>query len=189
MTPLPMTETNQSSTSPAILRNLRVASPCSADWGEMVGNEKSRFCPSCRKNVYNLSTMTTTEAASLIQEKEGRLCVRYYQRTDGTVLTQDCPVGIARIHRRILRTFAACIVGIVAVLSAFGEFFRLSNDQQPWIIGRLQVWASRFAPSVSTPEAKLGAIVPPPVDQTVPSPTQPSMPVIMGDMRVSSEAR
>ena len=40
--------------------------------------------------------MTEEEALKLVEEREGRLCVRFYQRRDGTVLTTDCPVGAAK---------------------------------------------------------------------------------------------
>src|SRR5262245_30602687 len=39
------------------LARLRIASPCSADWDEMTGDDRVRFCGRCRKNVYNLSEM------------------------------------------------------------------------------------------------------------------------------------
>jgi len=77
------------------LESVSVASPCHADWDAMRGDERARFCPSCAKNVYNLSAMTTVEAQSLIAEKEGHLCIRFFQREDGTMLTADCPVGAA----------------------------------------------------------------------------------------------
>jgi hypothetical protein len=38
--------------------------------------------------------MTEEEALKLVEEREGRLCVRFYQREDGTVITRDCPVGM-----------------------------------------------------------------------------------------------
>ena len=36
---------------------LRVASPCSADWDRMQGNERVRYCPQCKLNVYNFAAM------------------------------------------------------------------------------------------------------------------------------------
>lgn len=62
----------------------------------MEGDDRVRFCPECELNVYNLSAMTEEQALALVQEREGRLCVRFYQREDGTVLTSDCPVGAHR---------------------------------------------------------------------------------------------
>ncbi len=98
-----------------VLPNLRVASPCRADWSEMTGDDRVRACGSCNKNVYNLSEMTRDEAEALILEKEGRLCVRYFQRKDGTILLKDCTVGVAQKRKR--RLFAA---GAAAVLAGGG---------------------------------------------------------------------
>ncbi len=74
-----------------LLANVRIAAPCPANWNEMVGGERVRYCRSCEKNVYNLSEMTRNEAEKLLQTHEGHLCVRYYQRADGTIKTNDCP--------------------------------------------------------------------------------------------------
>lgn len=83
------------------IENIRVASPCTASWNKMEGDDRVRFCGSCQKSVYNLSAMNRLEAEQLVAEKEGRLCVRYYQRHDGTVLTSDCPVGLLAVRRKI----------------------------------------------------------------------------------------
>ncbi|MDI1482341.1 hypothetical protein [Polyangium sp. y55x31] len=96
-----------------LLSRVEVAAPCPADWASMVGDDRTRFCPSCEKNVYNLSALTAQEAEQLIREKEGNLCVRYFQRKDGTVMTDDCPVGVRR--RRVRRSVAAAAVTVGAV--------------------------------------------------------------------------
>src|SRR3954447_6761233 len=90
---------------------IRVASPCHARWDDMRGDHQARFCNQCQKNVYNLSALTAPEAAALIKSKEGNLCVRFYQRPDGTVLTEDCPVGLARAWQRT-RNLALAGVGM-----------------------------------------------------------------------------
>jgi hypothetical protein len=99
-----------------VLDNLHIAAPCSEDWAKMTGDARTRFCASCEKNVYNLSEMTRAEAEALLIEKEGKLCVRYYQRTDGTILTADCPVGVKRRRRR--RRVVAAAFGAVSALAA-----------------------------------------------------------------------
>ena len=93
-----------------VLDNIRVATPCSAEWAKMTGDEKVRACGDCKKNVYNLSDMTRDEAEALIIEKEGKLCVRYFQRTDGTILLKDCMIGVRRKRRRRLFAFGAAAV-------------------------------------------------------------------------------
>ena len=95
-----------------VLANIRVASPCRADWNEMTGDERVRMCGACSKHVYNLSGMTRDEAEALIIEKEGKLCVRYFQRKDGTILLKDCTVGVAQKRkRRIIAAGAAMLLG------------------------------------------------------------------------------
>ncbi len=85
---------------PVRLESLRIATPCAADWNDMKGDEFVRFCGRCEKNVYDLSALSRLEAEQLVAEKEGRMCVRFYQRADGTVLTNDCPVGVRRERLR-----------------------------------------------------------------------------------------
>ena len=103
------------------LDDIQVASPCPAEWGDMVGSDTVRFCASCQKNVYNLSGMKRDEAVDLLRATEGRLCVRFFRRADGTVLTEDCPVGIAAVLRRAKRMTlgaAALSLGAVAAVLA-----------------------------------------------------------------------
>ncbi|MCM3903645.1 MAG: hypothetical protein ND866_18245, partial [Pyrinomonadaceae bacterium] len=83
------------------LDHVRIAAPCKVDWEQMIGTERVRFCGQCKLNVYNLSSMTKTEAESLIAQTEGRLCVRFYRRTDGSILTKNCPVGLRAMRQRV----------------------------------------------------------------------------------------
>jgi len=69
---------------------LQLEYKCPVDWKKMSGDERIRFCGKCKQNVYNISKLTRDEAVSLINEKEGDLCVRFYQRKDGSVVTRDC---------------------------------------------------------------------------------------------------
>src|SRR5262249_27747369 len=86
------------------LDRVKIAAPCSADWNQMYAfrDERVKFCSQCNLNVYNLSAMTRSEAEALITTTEGRLCVRFYRRPDGTILTQNCPIGLKAIKRRIV---------------------------------------------------------------------------------------
>jgi hypothetical protein len=72
---------------------LDFASECDASWEDMKGDERVRFCGECKLNVYNLSEMTAEEALALFKKTEGRVCVRAFERPDGTILTKNCPVG------------------------------------------------------------------------------------------------
>lgn len=120
------------------LKNLKVASPCSADWDRMAGDERKRFCGDCKLHVYNLSGMTTYDAENLLRLSEWRLCVRYFQRADGTVLTQECPVGWARVKRRLSMASAAVFglfisfVGLFGVMSMFGRKNVVMGEMIPY---------------------------------------------------------
>jgi hypothetical protein len=98
-----------------ILENLRIASPCSADWDDMQGDERVRLCGKCEKNVYNLSALSRDDAERLVREREGRLCVRLYRRSDGTVLTADCPVAVER--QRLRQRVWARVSGLAAAMA------------------------------------------------------------------------
>lgn len=106
-----------------MLDSMKIASPCSADWDQMVGDDKVRYCGKCEKNVFNLSAMTREEAEVTVLAKEGDLCVRLYQRHDGTVLTQDCPVGVRRKRLRLAGVLAigSSLAGAAAAMLVGSE--------------------------------------------------------------------
>lgn len=112
------------------LDNIKIASPCSADWREMYGDARKRFCADCKLNVYNLSEMTKTEAESFLINSEGRVCVRLYRRADGTVLTQDCPVGWAKVKQRVSRITTAAFSMVAGFFGGFAAFSQFTNIDQ-----------------------------------------------------------
>jgi hypothetical protein len=113
------------------LDHVDVAAPCPADWDAMIGNNQVRFCGQCELNVYNLSGMSRDEAENLISGTEGRLCIRFYRRKDGTILTANCPVGLGAIRRRLTRRAKAtvsAILGFLAGVSSYAGVRGLSAD-------------------------------------------------------------
>jgi hypothetical protein len=96
----------------SVLNRVRVAAPCAESWEAMPGGDRVRSCERCRHKVYNLSEMTAADAAKLVQEAEGRLCVRFYQRTDGTIMTRDCPVGLQAVRARVAKAFSAAFAAV-----------------------------------------------------------------------------
>lgn len=104
------------------LDRIRIAAPCSVGWERMVGDDRARFCDQCNLNVYNISSMTRKQAETLIASTEGRLCVRLYKRTDGTVITQDCPVGLRALRRRVSRVAGATFTALMSFcMSIYGQ--------------------------------------------------------------------
>lgn len=102
------------------LDHVQVAAPCKADWNQMIGSEQVRFCGLCKLNVFNLSGMSRLEAEALIARTEGRICVRFYRRFDGSIITQDCPVGLRAIQRRVSYLTKAILAAGLTFLASIG---------------------------------------------------------------------
>lgn len=101
-----------------LLDHIRLAQPCPASWEQMRGDDRVRSCDLCKLNVYNLSALSRDEAETFIAAREGQqVCVRLYRRADGSVLTQDCPVGLRALRQRVARRAGATIA---LALSLFG---------------------------------------------------------------------
>lgn len=115
-------------TSLSIINEIEIATPCPADWEQMLGDDKVRFCGQCEKHVYNFSAMTAAQIGEVIEETEGVFCGRLYRRADGTVLTADCPVGLAEKARLAARRAArrglafAGLLGVSLISGAAGFF-------------------------------------------------------------------
>lgn len=99
----------------------------------MDGDDHVRFCRECNRNVYNLTAMTEREAKRVVEEREGRLCVRFYQRQDGTVLTSDCPVGGKRSFVLAGARAALAVATVAAGISALSACN--PADEQPVNMG------------------------------------------------------
>lgn len=160
------------------LANVKVASPCSADWEQMAGDDRKRFCGDCKLHVYNLSGMTTYDAENLLRLSEGRLCVRYYQRPDGTVLTQDCPVGWARVKRRLSVAAAAAFGLFISFVGLFGAAVMFGLGRKAPVVGKI-VW-TKPTPEPDGP-ALMGALpMPSPTPRVSPSPKPGKREVMVG---------
>lgn len=177
------------------LEDVRVATPCRADWDKMQGDDRARFCGSCTKHVYNLSDMTRADAERLIAEKEGHLCVRFYQRADGTMLTKDCPVGITQRRRpfwALTGGFAALMASAVAVFGGSADASTPVQHVSPNVPWRSSVEQWREVPllgsvvNMVSPPAVMGAMapcpMPAPTPTATPAPDEPDIPPIMGEI-------
>jgi len=86
----------------------------------MMGDERVRFCSACSLNVYNLSAMNRSEAETLIARSEGRLCVKFYRRRDGSIITRDCPVGLRAIRDRVSYLTTAIASAVLSFMAGVG---------------------------------------------------------------------
>lgn len=108
-----------------VLNRIYNAAPCDADWNKMKGDDSKRFCGDCKLNVYNISSMSSRDARKLIKTTEGRLCLKLYRRKVGTIITDNCPVGLRKIRDRIkkvaMTVLLACVwLGLISDASAQG---------------------------------------------------------------------
>ena len=148
------------------LDNVRVAAPCPADWGKMADDERVRYCDRCSLHVYNLSGMTRREAEALVTSAEGRLCVRFYRRPDGTVLTRNCPVGLSALKRRAARAAAATLTAVLGFFAGLGLNFGVDRALAPSVMEESAVpappipEAPAFTPAAEEPVAFMGDIAP-----------------------------
>jgi hypothetical protein len=134
-----------------VLDNLRVATPCPARWDQMTGDDRVRHCNQCDKSVYNLSGMTRDEAEALVIERNGKLCARYYQRRDGTIIFSDC-----KRDRPYFWLAAGAAAVLTAGIGAAGAMSQLPPPEQ-----------------LPVPRVQLGTPPPPPLVQPSPHLSQP----------------
>ncbi len=145
------------------LDDIDIASPCRAAWDDMNGSDTVRHCGLCQLNVYNLSGMSRDEAEELIQQNEGHVCVRFLRRSDGTVLTQDCPVGLAAVRRKLRRAAMRCAALLALIFLApfsCGRKHQTPDSSTPPVIEDPVPWMGEVALPAETPQRMLGRLKP-----------------------------
>lgn len=96
------------------LNVLEVPNPCPVPWESMEGDDRVRLCRKCVKQVYHLSNMTRAEAEKIITESEGSLCVQFWRRADGTVVTQDC--ALVRVAKQAGNAVGLAVMSVLTVV-------------------------------------------------------------------------
>jgi len=135
----------------------------------MAGDDAKRFCGKCEKHVYNLPLLTPNELVDLIEMTEGKFCGRIFARKDGTVLTNDCPVGLTAKLARARRKKAVGAGGAIAALC--------------FTAGAAILAASWGGAEIAPPRMVAGEMMPieQPIEPQVPE--EPEM--LMGDIDIS----
>lgn len=122
-----MTETESKN----LLERVFIASPCGASWDAMDGTDRVRNCGDCSRQVFNLSDMSGSEAEKFLKANGTSHCLTFYRRKDGTIMTDDCPVGLRKIRNAVrrFRRIAAVFLGtIFSTMAAFAQ----SNQAGQW---------------------------------------------------------
>lgn len=116
-----------------LLDNLVIASPCSIAWDAMTGDNRKRLCGGCSRYVHNISDMTRDEAETFLQENGTSRCMIFYRRFDGTIMTDDCPVGLRKIRdacRVTCRVAASFLVMLLSIPGAIAQQLQSNQAQQ-----------------------------------------------------------
>src|SRR5262245_26062554 len=102
-----------------LLSQVQISVPCHLSWDSMSGDDRTRFCGSCKLNVYNVAGMTRPEAEALLRNANGRVCLRIYRRPDGTILTANCASVLWRKSvRKAGFAIAAALTLVTGLLGA-----------------------------------------------------------------------
>jgi hypothetical protein len=166
------------SSSPAnviALHRIDIDTPCTASWANMKGDDRVRHCGDCNKNVFNLSAMPEAEAAALLAGNvDGELCVRFFRRKDGTVMTSDCSTSVRAATRRTLRKLPA-VAGAAMMAMSVGA--AAADGPKP------------PAPPVEVHEAMPTMGAPPAVQAEPPAATPTVLPpTLMGRIQIAPKA-
>jgi hypothetical protein len=179
-----------------LLQRIYVASPCNVPWESMQGDEHVRHCASCDKDVFDLSSLTREEAEALLIEKKGKLCAQYYRREDGTILTADCEVGVAKKKRArrkaavVAGAFAAAAAGAIAGAFAMTKNERveegcaMQHDPASTTPAQPSQWTTTVTPAPPRGETVRGEVAFEPVSHPPQSPPRPNHPAVRGMLRV-----
>lgn len=106
----------------SLLDNISIAAPFSVGWDNMSRTEKIRFCNQCSKNVYDISAMSESEAMKFLAAQETTPCLRLFRRTDGTIIFDNCPVGLRRVRNRVKRSMKFVSTILVTIISSVAAF-------------------------------------------------------------------
>jgi hypothetical protein len=165
------------------LDRLQIASPCSARWEDMSGDDRTRHCEQCSLKVHNISGMKRPEAEAFLAAalgpgaSTGRVCARFFRRADGTIITADCPVGIAALRTKARRAAArmAAAVGLTTLVAwAAAQQSRSTPFAGTQPLATIAAWLRQPVAPPATLMGKIafmGDIAPPPA--AVNAPIQP----------------
>jgi hypothetical protein len=84
----------------------------------MAGDDLVRFCTECKRYVYNFSALQDKEIEEIVSRREGRLCARFYQLTDGTMVTRSRVEGVRRTMWRLSGVATAALAAMASIAPA-----------------------------------------------------------------------
>jgi protocatechuate 3,4-dioxygenase beta subunit len=140
------------------LDQLIVASPCSESWDAMSGDERSRFCASCRRTVHDFRFLSPREIEARLQASRGHLCARLTRDAAGRLLTADPPWVAIGAESRRPHPAAAALVSFWLGASALAASEPVSPAPTSSEVGADREPERRAAERIPSPKpAPLGA--------------------------------
>jgi len=137
---------------------------CPQLWAGMAGNEKTRFCDVCQKNVHNLSMMNAEERRALLASTEESPCVAYFKHVNGAPIDVTALPEGSPLKRKLTQValVTASAMGLASIGMSAMALMEASKDQEAPTTGR---------GGESRPMMIMGLICPP--DGYVPPPLPP----------------
>ncbi len=153
----------------SILDRVVIAAPCAQSWDGMEGTQRVRFCRGCSRNVFNISDMTKTEVERFLTENGSSQCTSFFRRSDGTILTDNCPVGLrsARDHFKKLLNFAAGLASLIVAAQSVGAQAP-AEVRHPKLRGQIHI-----VPVAPSEELSPVCAPDPPTQNSLPTPDHP----------------
>lgn len=105
----------------SLLDSIDIPAPCPKNWEEMIGDNKSRFCGNCEKDIYNISEMRRREARKLLFESKENVCIRMEREPDGRIKTLK-----KQLHQITRQTSIAA--GVLSVSLSLSTMVHAQNE-------------------------------------------------------------
>lgn len=132
---------------------IRVDSPCTQDWEEMIGNDKLRFCSHCQLTVNNINEMSVKDVRRLFATTKGRVCVRYHQ---SVISSPPPPLALPPLHQIIGRRASRIAAGaFTAALSLSAAMQQVNGSQSTGAISASAVQGTTRANTFFTVTSSL----------------------------------
>jgi hypothetical protein len=97
---------------------LRIDDPCSQKWSEMTPTEKGRFCDSCQKKVFDVTTLTDNELLQMAKENPHGFCGQFRKDQLNRAIIETQFKNKSRLNAFVAGVFVALGAGTASAQSA-----------------------------------------------------------------------
>jgi len=97
---------------------LRIDDPCSQKWSEMTPSEKSRFCDSCQKKVFDVTTFSDNELIQMARQNPQGFCGQFRKDQLNRAVIETQFKNKSRLNAFVAGVFVALGAGTASAQSA-----------------------------------------------------------------------